>query len=348
MSDAQAEFLGALRTGCEHIGLRHVSVLIGVSGGADSVALLRGLALLRDTLHLSLHAAHLNHQLRGAESDRDAAWVSLLCLSLNVPCQIGSESIRDLPELGQLGLEGTARLARRRFLQRAAAEHGCTCIAVAHTANDQAETILHHILRGTGLAGLRGMHSQEITSAVDLSADTQRPLVRPMLQIERPLVERFLGELGQTYRTDSTNSDTTLTRNRIRHELLPLLERDFNPQIQSALLRLGRQAQDVYGHEADLAEALLDEALIETTPTHCRLHCGRFEGQPAHRVRESFVRLWHRLDWPRRQMGFADWDRLVQLVGPRPAAIVLPGQITARRREDLLMLTKEYSLRGHE
>lgn len=341
MSDAQAEFLTALSSGCEQIGLRHVPVLIGVSGGADSVALLRGLALLRDAFHLSLHVAHLNHKLRGAESDRDAAWVHLLCMTLNVPCHVGSEAIRDLPELHQLGLEGTARLARRRFLQRIAVEQGCACIAVAHTANDQAETILHHILRGTGLAGLRGMHSQEITSVAEMTAEFQRPLVRPMLQIERPLVERFLNELSQTYRTDSTNSDTTLTRNRIRHELLPLLSREFNPQIQSALLRLGQQAQDVYCNEENHAEALLDEALIETTPTHCRLRCGRFEGQPAHRIRETFVRLWQRMDWPRRQMGFADWDRMVQLVGPRPAVIVLPGRITARRREDLLMLTKE-------
>lgn len=341
MSDAKAEFLKALRAGCEQIGLRGVSVLIGVSGGADSVALLRGLVLLRDDLRLSLHVAHLNHQLRGVESDRDAAWVKLLCLELNVPCHLGSEPIRALPELTQLGLEGTARLARRRFLQRIAIEQDCACIAVAHTANDQAETILHHILRGTGLAGLRGMHSQEIASGSDAPSESQRPLVRPMLAIERSLVEQFLTELGQSYRTDSTNADTTLTRNRIRHELLPLLAREFNPQIQSALLRLGKQAQEVYGDEAVLAEALLDEAVVESTPTHCRLRCVRFEGQPAHRIRESFVRLWQRLDWPRRQMGFADWDRLVQMVGPQHSAIVLPGRISARRRDDLLMLTKD-------
>ncbi len=341
MSNDQAAFLKAVRSGCQHCGLRQISVLVAVSGGADSVALLHGLALLRDELQLSLHVAHLNHQLRGDESDADAAWVEALCGQLGLPCHVGSEAVRSLPEISALGLEGTARLARSRFLQRTAVEHGCACIAVAHTANDQAETILHHILRGTGLAGLRGMHSQEILPPDESALPTVVPLARPLLTIDRALVEEFLNELGQSYRTDSTNVDTTLTRNRIRHELLPLLAREFNPRIQSALLRLGQQAQEVYGQEAELADGLLDEALIESTPLHCRLSCRLFEGQPAHRIREAFVRLWCRLDWPRRQMGFTDWGRLVQMLAPDQAAIVLPGKITARRREDLLMLSRE-------
>lgn len=334
-------FLDALRSGCEECHLRHVRVLVAVSGGADSVALLRGLSLVGSELGITLRVAHLNHQLRGAESDADAMWVEALSGQLGIPCHIGSESIRELPELAKLGLEGTARLARRRFLQQTAIDNGCACIAVAHTANDQAETILHHIVRGTGLAGLRGMHSEEILAPGLIPPTKTIPLIRPMLHIDRSLVEQFLDGLGQTYRTDSTNVDTTLTRNRIRHDLMPLLAHEFNPQIQSALLRLGQQAREVYDDESVLADSLLDAVLIESAPTHCRLNCRPFEGQPAHRVREVFVRLWRRLDWPRRQMGFADWDRLVQLLGPDQSAITLPGKITARRRDGLLMLSKD-------
>lgn len=341
MSPRSAEFLKSLQRDCQQSGLQNLSILVAVSGGADSVALLRGLALLRDELQLTLHVAHLNHQLRGLESDADAAWVVELSRELSLPCHLGSESVGTLPELGQLGLEGTARLARRKFLQATAVEHRCTCIALAHTANDQAETILHHILRGTGLGGLRGMHSEELNPSDGLPPRSTVPLVRPMLQIERSLVEDFLNELGQGYRTDSTNSDTALTRNRIRHELLPLLAREFNPQIQSALRRLGQQAREVYGEECDRAEAVLSAAVIEATSQHCRLSCRPFADEPPHRVREAFVRLWGRLKWPRRQMGFADWDRLVQMLTPGAAAIMLPGKISVRRREDLLMLTRE-------
>lgn len=341
MGAATSEFLAALRRGCESCRLPRQRILVGISGGADSVSLLLGLWLLRDELGMTLHAAHLNHQLRGAESAADAAWVEDLCRQKSIPCHVGVECIADSPQLAKLGLEGTARLVRRQFLQRVACEQHCAGIAVAHTADDQAETILHHIIRGTGLAGLRGMHADEITDAGSIRHEATTPLVRPLLHVARSLVMAFLEEQGQSFRTDSTNADTTLTRNRIRHELLPLLAREFNPQIQQALLRLGQQAQEVYADEMLLAEGLLREALIEAAPAHCRLRCGPLIGQPAQRIRECFVLLWRRLDWPRRQMGFADWQRLVEILTANHPAITLPGNVTARRREDLLMLTRE-------
>lgn len=346
MGAATSEFLSALRAGCETCRLTQCRVLVAVSGGADSVSLLLGLWLLRDELSITLHAAHLNHQLRGAESDADAVWVEELCRSKSIPCHVGTESIAESPQLAKLGLEGTARLVRRQFLQRVAREQQCVGIAVAHTADDQAETILHHIIRGTGLAGLRGMHADEVathssSNAGSIRHETAIPMVRPLLHVPRSLLMSFLEEQGQSFRTDSTNTDTTLTRNRIRHELLPLLARDFNPQIQQALLRLGQQAQEVYAEEMLLAEGLLREALIETGPNHCRLRCGPLQGQPPHRIRECFVLLWRRLDWPRRQMGFADWQRLLEMLDTEHPAITLPGNVTARRREDLLMLTRE-------
>ncbi|MDB5337067.1 MAG: tilS [Planctomycetaceae bacterium] len=348
MGSATSEFLSALRAGCETCHLARTRVLVAVSGGADSVALLLGLWLLHEELQIDLHAAHLNHQLRGGESDADAAWVEDFCRSRAIPCHVGTESITEAPQLAKLGLEGTARLVRRRFLQRVGAEQHCAGIAVAHTADDQAETILHHIIRGTGLAGLRGMHADEVLAEVDpLGTDAGSvrhggpPLIRPLLHVERQLLVRFLTEQNQSYRTDSTNADTTLTRNRIRHKLLPLLAGEFNPQIQQALLRLGQQAQEIYADELLLAEGLLREVLIETAPSHCRLRCGPLREQPPQRVRECFVLLWRQLGWPRRLMGFADWQRLVEVVASESSTIMLPGPVTVQRRDSLLMLTRE-------
>ena len=354
MGTATSEFLSALRVGCETCQLSQTRLLVAVSGGADSVSLLLGLWLLRDELDLALQVAHLNHQLRGVESDADVAWVEELCRQKSIPCHTGAALITASPQFAKLGLEGTAREVRRRFLQRVAIEQECSGIAVAHTADDQAETILHHIIRGTGLAGLRGMHADEVLAdttkhhgadagkmiSEESAARIPPPLIRPLLQVERQLLTRFLDEQGQSYRTDATNADTTLTRNRIRHELLPLLVREFNPQIQQALLRLGQQAQEVYADAEVLAEGVLRESLIETAPFHCRLRCGPLRVQSPQRIRECFVLLWRQLNWPRRQMGFADWQRLVEILEPNHPAITLPGKITVQRRDDLLMLTR--------
>lgn len=340
MSDSRAAFLNALREGCLQCNLRNASVVVAVSGGADSVALLRGLALLNDVLRCEFHVAHLNHGLRGSESDADAVWVADLSGQLGLPCHQATITVGDLPEVTKLGIEGAARLARRRFLQQTARDHHCAAIAVAHTANDQAETILHHILRGTGIAGLRGMKSPKVPATGESSESSEIPMIRPMLDIERASVEQFLFELQQPWRTDSTNSDTNFTRNRIRHDLLPLLAREFNPNIQDALLRLGDQAREVYSQQIDLADQLLQTALIEATPTHCRIRCSSFVGHTPHQIREAFVQLWRRQDWPRRPMGFEDWQRLVHMLVPAAPAITLPGNINVTRRGDLLTLMR--------
>jgi tRNA(Ile)-lysidine synthase len=156
------------------------------------------------------------------------------------------------------------------------------------------------------------------------------PFVRPLLLVHRQQVESFLKELGQEFRTDASNQDTRLTRNRIRHELLPLLEREFNPQVRQALLRLGQQSREILTDETELAKQVLYEALIECTPRLCRLLSGPFKNQPSHRIRECFVVLWKRQDWPRQHMGFRDWNRLVELLLQVEGAITLPGQIQAR------------------
>ena len=299
-----SRFLTELRDGLKRCRLNEARVLIGVSGGADSVALFRGLMDLRTEFALSVFVAHLNHQLRGAASDADAAWVEQLCRTHQVPVKIGIVELK-LSQAGR-GVEEAAREARHCFLDEAAAELDCPVIATAHTADDQAETVLHHVFRGTGLSGLRGIPSVRTTPS-------GRQLVRSMLAIRRGLVEEYLQEIGQEYRTDATNADTSLTRNWLRHKLLPDLRQQFGTHVDVSLTRLAEQAAEIEETLSTLAERLLDQALLDAQPDAVRLNARVFTDQPAHLVREVFRVVWQRQQWPRQSMGFGEWNRLADV-----------------------------------
>lgn len=327
-------FLKELSAGIVDCGLNGSRVLIGISGGADSVALLRGLHHLQQEHQLELLAAHLNHRLRGNQSNDDAAWVESLCNKLGVRLVLDSRNVAEVASQQGRGIEETARKLRYEFLTETAINEGCTHVAIAHTANDQAETILHHILRGTGIAGLTGIPAtRPLSDSVNLA--------RPLLSAARTDVENYLAEIAQDYRTDSSNEQQTFTRNRIRHALLPLLKQDFNPQVEQALLRLGRQAADVQQTIELLAARLLETSLVDRNKTTCRLDCTQLSDQPAHLVRECISLLWKQQDWPRRRMGFAEWNRVADMVFAEAAAVsthTLPGSIEVTRRSNLLVL----------
>lgn len=321
------------------VGLRRCTalgthVLVAISGGADSVALLRGLLQLREPLKLMLRAAHLNHQLRGADADADAEWVATLCQRFEVPCDVQVAPIRALAEQTRRGLEETARDARYEFLQATATRHGCDVVATAHTADDQTETVLHHILRGTGLTGLRGMEWSR-------SLGDSTRLIRPMLAIRRAEVEEFLTELGQDFRQDATNQDVSLTRNRLRHELLPRLEQDFNPRVREHLCQLAEQAAGCEEASRIAADTLLDAALLDHSENVVRLRRDALTQVSRPLAREVFVRLWQRVNWTRQSMAFAHWERLVDFVqSEQPTAIDLPGPVSVRRRANMLVLQR--------
>src|SRR4051794_20721353 len=231
-------------------------VLVGVSGGPDSTAVLRGLVSLRQTAGGAgtLYVAHLNHQMRGTSADDDAAWVQELCESIAVPLLRERADVVTISEKQGDGREAAARAARYGFFRRVAEEHGARFVTVGHTADDQVETVLHRILRGTGIEGLAGMRRSRPLSGSVL-------LVRPLLSMRRSDVLQYLAAIGQEFRVDKSNEDTCFTRNRIRKELLPSLRETYNRQIDDALLRLASQAADTQVFIVALANRLADECL---------------------------------------------------------------------------------------
>jgi len=311
-------------------------LLLAVSAGADSMAMLRGMLRLQSQQPRHIAVAHFNHRLRGEESDLDAHWLAQQCAQFDVECLIGSEDVEKMAKKFGTGIEETARNARYDFFQRIARERGFTAIAVAHTRDDQVETVLHHLLRGTGIAGLRGM--PPLRELQPGTAD-QPPLMlaRPLLLASRRDVMDYLNREGQDYRQDRSNNDPTYTRNRVRNELLPLLESSFNPRVRDALSYLSRQATELQETLDELAENALTAALIDAGENFARLSWEKLEGQPRHLIRECYALLWKRQSWPRRRMNFEHYDRLAEITLTGGTA-TLPGKIAVERRAGLVVL----------
>jgi tRNA(Ile)-lysidine synthase len=205
---------------------------VAVSGGADSVALLLLLLELREKLGIVLSVVHFNHKLRGKASDADEQFVKKLAAKHGLEFHCSSLHVAKKAKKERANLEDAARRARYDYFRSLAELGACTRVAVAHTADDQAETVLAHILRGTGITGLGGIHP--ITG----------PVVRPLLDVRRSELRVYLRSRKQTWREDHTNRDTRRMRARLRKKLLPLLEKQFQPEIVAHLATLATLARE--------------------------------------------------------------------------------------------------------
>jgi len=211
-------------------------LLVGVSGGPDSTCLLYILAEIRDTYKLRLHVAHLNHMLRGTESDADAKYVLAQANQLNIPVIMESRDIRSYQSQRKLSLEDAARKVRYAFFARVALSVKANNILLAHTADDQVETVLMNLIRGTGLTGLRGMRA---ISPLTLPDGTTIQIVRPMLQVRKADIEAYCEAKRIFPRIDSSNHWHNQFRNQVRLQLIPLL-RQYNSDIDTTILRAAR------------------------------------------------------------------------------------------------------------
>ena len=218
---------------------------VAVSAGADSVALLRLLEDVRGDLGAGLCVLHLNHGLRGEASDADESFVADLARDAGLEFISRREDVAALAQRSHWNLEDAGRRIRHEFFANVVAQLKCAKVAVAHTADDQAETLLGRLLRGAGPRGLVGIYP------------VRGSVIRPLLEIRRAELRDYLRTKGQSWREDATNADTTRLRARLRHQLLPLLERDFNPAIVDRL----RNLSDIFREEEAFWNTIVDERL---------------------------------------------------------------------------------------
>lgn len=314
--------------------LRHPDVgqrwLIAVSGGPDSMAVLRA-AQTYSRLHpCEISCGHVDHQLR-PESGSDSRWVEEQCRALGIPCRV--EQVV-LPELhGQrTGIEERARNARYDALIRMAHESHATAIVTGHTADDHAETVLHHLFRGSGLRGLSGIPEVR-------SLSPGLTLWRPLLGTRREVITASLARYQQPSLVDQSNTSDAFTRNRLRHDLLPWLERELNPRSVEALLRMAEQAGDWQSWIESEAQRCLSAALVEPVTEVVRLRREVLSTAHPALLRECFVRLWVRFNWPRQSMTAEHWNRLAEVCrDDGPLAVNMPGGRDVRRRGTMVVI----------
>jgi tRNA(Ile)-lysidine synthase TilS/MesJ len=412
------------------VGWSNLHVLVAVSGGADSVALLRALDRLHQPGSGQLHVAHFNHRVRGEHSDADQRFVESICQLLGWPCWVGqfevSHGADSRPQVGRLevhratgpatedggreasfrrcdelrstgaatvsslestetsavsptdlrttdGLPGqpigassggllrddpragptaahrvsaatdglpdrdsawrdeaapseaTLRAARYAFLLQTACRVGARFVVTAHTADDQAETILQRILRGTGIEGLAGIQRTRLLQP-------GITLMRPLLDVSRAQVLAYLEALNQTYRHDASNDDSRYLRNRIRNQLLPHVRREYQATVSQSLCRLGTLAAETQGLVNRLADALSERVLVEVTSRGFVLHREPLRTAEPLVVRQLLMRLWQRAGWPLQAMDQRHWTELERQLRSQPAAgqTHLPGGILCR------------------
>lgn len=320
-------FLSALSAMLPRSGFWEAPVVVAVSGGADSVALLVGLVRVAPP-QARLIVAHACHDLRPeAPADRD--FVAALAARLQLPCESRSLAVRHDTDGRGEGLEARARRLRYDFFIDAAHACGARHVVVGHTADDQAETILHRALRGTGLAGLAGMQrSRRLADGV--------ALLRPLLHLRRALGREFLEAEGERWAEDATNADPAFARNFLRHEILARAERGPYPAATAALVRLGEHAGRSAAALVSAAEHLLEIHARRHADGHVVLDATALAGLDRHLVAEVVVALWGREGWPRRDMATHHYTAVAGLIidvgsgaqPPRPA-FDLPGGVRA-------------------
>lgn len=296
-------------------------VVVAVSGGPDSVALLRALHQLAtgQPQPARLIAAHYNHGWRQQAAADDESFVEDLAKKLQVELRTGRGKP---PATGHgIGWEAVARRERYQFLLSVAQQQGARHVATGHTADDQLETVLWRILRGTGIEGLRGMpRARSLGPGVDL--------VRPLLHVRRTTILSYLEALGQSWREDASNRSPDFTRSRLRAELLPMLRSRFNPDVDDALLRLAALAQETSELLTTLSAPLICENQWTERDGAVYVERSPLVSWPSSILRHYLRRLWTTHGWPQRNMSWRRWHELSHVVlAPPPQRRHFPGGV---------------------
>ncbi len=308
------------------------TVLVAVSGGADSVALVHILLELAPKYSLRMAIAHLNHCLREKESDRDEAFVTSLAKKLKLPFHIGKEDVTRYQMRHRLSLEDAARKVRYRFYDSIAAKYGYGKIALGHHGDDNAELVLMNLLRGSGPLGLSG-----------ISPVRDNKIVRPLINLRRSEIMNYVSVKKLDYVTDSSNWDLKFHRNQIRARLIPQLKSGYNPKLIDSLNRLTAIVGAEETWIEDLIQPIYEKAVIFKEKKKLGLSIAELNQQPL-AVRRRLIRkaiLWVKGNL--RRMTFAHVESACQLarIGPTYGLLDLPERIGIRRNNNVLIISQE-------
>ena len=312
-------------------------VLVCVSGGPDSVALLYLLYFLKDKFNLKLRIAHLNHMIRGKEADRDADFVRNLAGRLNSPIISKKSDVPSFVKKNKLSSEEGARILRYRFFLEAAVKFKVDKVAIGHTADDQIETVLMRIVRGTGLEGLGGIQPVIEQNGIRI--------IRPLIEVWKKEIEDYLRQKNLRFRTDLSNKDKAYFRNKIRLGLIPYLSRNYNPGIKEILLRLGDAAREDCDYLGKVSEKAF-ENLIEVEAKKNKSEIGvsiRRLNRHSLAVRRRIMRLAIRkIKGDLRRISFQNLEDLNSLIqgSDRNLFLHLPDGIKVRREYGKLIFYK--------
>lgn len=313
--------------------------ILGVSGGPDSVALLHAICCISNG-RAKLIIAHIDHGLRGSESDADREFVRQLAIGLNLPCEI--VRLHEFGEVSATASEEKLRTARHRHLRRLAEKHSAAWIATAHHADDVVETLLHRLLRGSGPRGLASIPPTR-------SLSQNLSLVHPLLSATRADVLTYVEQHGLQFRIDQSNSSERYTRNRIRMQLLPLL-REFagSSQLDRRLWQSAQQVRELQEFVERAGHDWFKNSSVSEISGGVQFHSAAFEVPEWCVIREGLVQLWHSQRWPLQEMNAQHWARLARLLKPattskHPRRLQLPGGILVTMRRGMIRFTREGS-----
>jgi tRNA(Ile)-lysidine synthase len=308
-------------------------VLAAVSGGPDSVALLHVLKMLQNEYNLHIDAAHLNHGLRGSDADNEEGFVRALCDEMRVRLFVKKVDIGILQKKSGKSLEEAAREERYRFLYQEAQEHGDVKIATGHHRDDQAETFLINLLRGSGPEGLKG-----ITPIRDGC------LIRPLLYVRRDEILEFLTKEGLSYMTDGSNSDVSFLRNRIRKELIPELEKRYNPNLTEGLARTAEIIRVENDYLRDVVQSLIFSLKIDINDKKILLPLRHFSEQHEAVQARMIKFLLEEISPSKQGVGYRHVRSVMELCekdDARMRRLHLPFGIVVEKQPALLMIKKE-------
>jgi len=307
---------------------RQLAVAIAVSGGPDSILLLRAVSELRDRVQHAgkLLVVHCNHQTRTA-CDNEQQFVQQLCEQLNVEFH----ALQKQPSGTQIASEEVLRDWRYQSQLKLAQELGVRYLLTGHHQNDQVETILFRLIRGTGLAGLQGIPKYRVHQSVTI--------VRPLLQIRKSEIEQALVELDQPVVRDASNEESKYSRNYIRNQLLPVVRERFGNSLDQSLTRISQQASELTDFLDGQAARLSKSAIKRQSENQMLIRIVVCDGEPAIIVRHLLKTAWRDSGWPEQDMTQAWWNVLCELAqGKSTETQNLPGNVIARRIKNELQL----------